>query len=175
MRFISKLSVFIFIIAFMSSFAVKRVHAKEKCKRPNWQVVYNLKLNCIMYYNHFILFETSIIKPEIVRKNGYCKVISGSWHVKTYGGKVFIYTAKDLHIDHILPHHYIVKQVGCEKANKYFNVRYNLEPLEAGKKKKKSDLVCLDKEECEKQKNICKKMEQDFGENLHCDNLIFKK
>ena len=155
-------------LVFCASF---NANLKEKCKRPNWQVVYNSELDCNMYYNHFILYETSEMKPEIVKKNGYCKVISGSWFVKTYSGKVFIYLAKDLNIDHILPYHYIVKQVGCKKANKYYNVRYNLEPLEAGYNKSKSDLVCLDKEECEKQKNICKQMEKDFGDNLHCDNL----
>ena len=107
----------VFCLFFCYSF---NANSKEKCKRPNWQVVYNSKLNCNMYYNHFILFETSIIKPKIVRKNGYCKVISGSWYVKTYGGKAFIYIAKDLNIDHILPYHYIVKQVGCVKAFLYF-------------------------------------------------------
>lgn len=168
---LSKLLFFLSIIAFMYSAMAASAHAKEICKRPNWQVVYNSKLDCNMSYNHFILWETSIIKPKIVRKNGYCKVISGSWYVKTYGGRVFVYLAKDLNIDHILPYHYIVKQVGCEKANKYFNIKYNLEPLEASYNKSKSDLVCLDKEECEKQKVICKKMEKDFEEKLNCNNL----
>ena len=167
MSFISKLLVFLFIFAFTSLMA----KAKDKCKRPTWQVVYNPKLNCNMSYNHFILWETSIIKPEISRKNGFCKVIKGSWYAKTYGGRVFVYLAKDLNIDHIVPYHYIVKQVGCDKANKYFNVRYNLEPLEASYNRSKSDLVCLDEEECEKQKVICKKMEKDFGEKLNCNNI----
>lgn len=146
-------------------------YAKEACKRPRWKIVYNENLKCKMYYNHYILYNTSNRKPEIERKNGFCKVIKGHWKVKSYSGDVSVYYASDLNIDHILPYSYIVKQVGCKEAKKYFNLKYNLEPLEANYNKSKKDNVCHNKEYCLKQKLICLKIEEEFKKSLNCKNL----
>lgn len=145
--------------------------SKEVCKRPNWKTVYNNELLCYMFYNHQVLYETSIFRPTVTRRNNRCRVDVGHWRVMSKTGKIDIYLSTDLNIDHILLYNYIVNQVGCEKAKKYFNLRYNLEPLEASYNKAKSDKTCLKKEECARQKEICKKMKQEFGEDLNCSSL----
>lgn len=168
MRFIVLLYLF---LIFCLPCAYKKAQAQEKCKRPNWKIIYNKELDCKMRFNHFILYKTSIEKPEIEKNKGFCLVKQGSWFVDSLVGKIMVYHPQDINIDHVLPYSYIVKQVGCSQARQFFNWRYNLKITEALYNKTKSDKICENKDICKQQKRICKAMEEEFKIKLNCDKL----
>lgn len=148
------------------------------CKRPKlWGMMTNGDYDMIVM--DYILQKTS--KKSVVlfknKKHGrnIAIVVAGEWKVKDLDGKeIIVKDPKKLHIDHILPWKYLslnMKNCKPQTINKYYNYIDNLTPELAEVNKKKSDLLCETKEQCERQIKICDKIAKDFDDKNLCENI----
>ena len=137
-------------------------------------------IDCVFSTRHLVLFNTSIDEPQIEVKqyrNNHnnqlcCKVISGQWEVFDGKKNVIITNPNDLQIDHILPFSYIrLNMKDCKLTNKYYNYLPNLKPELASANLKKGNNICQTKEECDKQRQICKSMAEEFEDDKLCEEI----
>lgn len=161
------------------------------CKRPTWTskkyqvVVEGQAMICYMNTRNHLLYETSIVAPQIevktsTNKKGKtktrCKVLSGQWKVFDGTNDIIETDPAKLQIDHILPFSYIrLNMKDCKLAKKYFNYVDNLAVAYGAVNLKKSDNLCENQQECEQQKTICRKMSIEFDDEKLCEELENKE
>ena len=154
----------------------KCVYASEtaKCKRPRWKVVYVEELGCKMRFNHFLLYkEAKKLKRPITYDidKGFCRVKTGTWHVKASQGILTTHDKNQLQIDHILPFSYFARRIDCAQVDDYYNFEDNLQIVEANYNQHKSNKICENKKDCAMQKEACEKMAKAFNNEHLCDDL----
>jgi len=156
------------------------------CKRPHWSSVSltisddenpTKEVECFFSTRHLILLIHSIDKAEYeivnCKKNKKCcKITSGQWKVFDGEKEIIETNPANLQIDHILPFSYIrLNMKNCKKASLYYNYLDNLKPELSKVNNKKSNILCEEAEQCEKQKEICHKMAQEFDDEKLCEEL----
>lgn len=146
----------------------------------NSEDIEKISIYCLFTTRHFVLFNTSFIEPAIEIKQckkgkadrTCCKVVAGEWLVHDGKENVIETNPANLQIDHILPFSYIrLNMNDCKKINLYYNYLPNLTPELSKVNNKKSDVLCETKEICEKQKQICHQMANEFDDEKMCDEL----
>ena len=154
----------------------KCAYASEtvKCKRPRWKIVYVEELGCKMRFNHYLLYKEAKKSKRPITYDidkGFCRVKTGTWHVKASQGTLTTHDKNQLQIDHILPFAYLARRIDCSQVDDYYNFEDNLQVVEAKYNNHKSDKICENKDDCKKQKEICAVMAKTFNNEHLCDDL----
>ena len=160
---------------------------KKGCERPKkwnrkeYSIIYkNKTFNCYLNTRDLVLFLNSdknelLMSIRQCKKNKLCcKVSYGKWLVFSEQKQkpIYVYLPTELQIDHILPFSYIrLNMKNCRLSNKYYNFISNLRIMLGEENRRKSNYICLTKEECEEQIDICNQMKKKFNDKHLCDEI----